>query len=72
MACARHAYASVKALFIYLKIFLYFRSSDESHVTFDVDSFTKALDRILGEIASLFETNPCTDFFAVVLTQNNT
>ncbi|KFW93115.1 Protein SGT1, partial [Phalacrocorax carbo] len=24
-------------------------SSDESHVTFDVDSFTKALDRILGE-----------------------
>lgn len=58
--------------FIYFKIFLYFRSSDESHVTFDVDSFTKALDRILGEIASLFETNPCTDFFAVVLTQNNT
>ncbi|XP_054144315.1 uncharacterized protein LOC128944879 [Melozone crissalis] len=34
--------------FISLKIFLYFRSSDESHVTFDVDSFTKALDRILG------------------------
>ncbi|XP_023801520.1 protein ecdysoneless homolog, partial [Cyanistes caeruleus] len=33
---------------IYLKIFLYFRASDESHVTFDVDSFTKALDRILG------------------------
>ncbi|XP_042655035.1 protein ecdysoneless homolog isoform X1 [Tyto alba] len=30
------------------------RSPDESHVTFDVDSFTKALDRILGEIASLF------------------
>ncbi|XP_042645775.1 protein ecdysoneless homolog isoform X1 [Tyto alba] len=25
-----------------------FRSPDESHVTFDVDSFTKALDRILG------------------------
>ncbi|XP_063262581.1 protein ecdysoneless homolog [Prinia subflava] len=24
------------------------KSSDESHVTFDVDSFTKALDRILG------------------------
>ncbi|RLV97701.1 hypothetical protein DV515_00011522 [Chloebia gouldiae] len=38
---------------------------------FDVDSFTKALNRILGEIASLFEINACTDFFAVVLTQNN-
>ncbi|RMB93193.1 hypothetical protein DUI87_30315 [Hirundo rustica rustica] len=25
-----------------------FQSPDESHVTFDVDSFTKALDRILG------------------------
>lgn len=52
--CLCQAYASIKALFIYLKIFLYFRSSDESHVTFDVDSFTKALDRILGETASLF------------------
>ncbi|XP_042650011.1 protein ecdysoneless homolog isoform X1 [Tyto alba] len=40
--------------FIYLKIFLDIRSPDESHVTFDVDSFTKALVRILGEIASLF------------------
>lgn len=40
--------------FTYLTILLYFRSSDESQVTFDVDSFTKALDRILGEIACLF------------------
>ncbi|KFO82206.1 Protein SGT1, partial [Cuculus canorus] len=28
-------------------------SSDEPHVTFDVDSFTKAIDRMLGEISAL-------------------
>ncbi|NXB73169.1 ECD protein, partial [Donacobius atricapilla] len=47
MACARVRLCKHES-FIYLKLFLYFRSSDESHVTFDVDSFTKALDRILG------------------------
>lgn len=42
LRCHNHVYKDIPNLF--------FRTSSEAPVSFDVDSFTDALDRILGEL----------------------